>query len=198
MSKQTIALIIILSLITIVLLIVAFATPFQQKKTVTSNTPSVVPTITPFPAHTLIWLVFPTTPSGTVLTSLRKGQSYAMNGYVDTQVDKITGVQIELAYDPKVITSVSVTPGTFITDPFVVLNKINTVDGRISYAIAIKPGGQMQQGKGIFGMIHFTVAPTATATTATFTFLPKTVVTTESTSDTVLKQFTNLSMPITP
>lgn len=198
MSKSTIALIIFLSIITAILLVIAFTTQSTPKP---AAAPTATPTITPFPAHTQLWFIpsSPSSPSGAPIISpapLQKGGTYAADVHVNTDVNTISGVQMEVAYDPKVITNVKVTPGTFFTNPNVIINRINTTDGRISYAIALQPGGTPQQGQGVVAIVHYTVLPTATATTTTLSFLPKSFVSVEGTSDTALQTSSDITFKI--
>src|SRR5205085_1660572 len=136
--------------------------------------------VTPYPAHTLLSF---TTSSSTGSSSaispapLQKGHSYATDITVNTDVNTITGVQIEASYDPNVLTNVRITPGPFFTNPNVINpNPINKTDGKISYIIAIQPEGRPVQGQGVVATIHYTVSPTATATATTLSFLPKSYV----------------------
>src|SRR5205814_1477444 len=115
---------------------------------------------------------------------------------VNTGTDTITGVQIEAAYDPTVLTNVQLTPGPFFTNANVIINKIDTKNGRISYVIGIQPAGTHVQGQCIAAVIHYSVLSTTTVSSTTISFQPKTFVSVEGTSDTALQKFTDITLQI--
>ena len=72
--------------------------------------------------------------------------SFAIN--ISTGRNKITGVQLEIAYDPKILSIVSLTPGTFFPTPNILLNTIDSETGRISYALVLQPSQAPLFGSG--------------------------------------------------
>ncbi len=184
MSKRTLALIVVLAVITGALLIVALSSQQHAPQATPSTTTSIAPTNSP--AHTMLNITQSAAATGT------KGQT--LDVLVDTDTDKSTGVQLELQYDPNVITNVSLTPGTFYSDPFVLINNIDKKNGRISYAVAIKPNGTAQSGKGVVAIIHYDLAAGASANQVAFTFLPKSKATAEGVAQSVLKGTTDYKM----
>src|SRR5579864_2390218 len=107
MSKRTLALIAALTAITALLLVAALSSPtIHPKKQAILTTP----TVTPYIGHTTLSLV---PAAGTA------SLTPPININVDSGGDNLTGVQVEIAYDPAVVTNVHIAPATFFPDPFV-------------------------------------------------------------------------------
>ncbi len=120
---------------------------------------------------------------------------------VDTGNSPITGAQVEITYDPTVITNVEIedpdasnsllgTPGTY-TNLFTDI----TTPGKIVFARAIGLSGQEVNGTGSIGKISFTLAPTATGSTQ-MTFGSETAVTTTATTESILNTTTPLTITL--
>ena len=183
-TKRTIPLI-ILCLLIIVVLGVFF---FSKKKDVSTTPPSstVAPTITQLDnAHTTLTLV--SNPAATT------SSSESVNLAIDTGENKVTAVQVELSYDPTVITNIDILPATFFENPIVLLKKVDTKNGKISYAIAMPPTGAAKTGQGTVATITFTTSLQAGQKTG-ISFLPKTLVTAEGIRTTVLKTTTGTTI----
>lgn len=115
--------------------------------------------------------------------------TYSLPLIINTGRNAVTAVQVELAFDPKVLAKVSVNPGSFFNNPIVLLNEVDESTGKISYALGISPQDNGIRGEGVVAMISFqtkVASPTATSVT----FLPKTMVTAEGVSQSVLKSAT--------
>ncbi len=185
MSKKTLALIIVLFLITVGLLVLAFA-PVNKNATIAPSIP--VPNVSQAP------LVYPQvmlrlSPSPLVIAS----QSGTLTVGIDSGSNKVTAVQIELSYDKTVITNIDVTPGTFFANPLTLLKNIDTNLGRISYVLATTPGGKAVTGKGTVATLTFTTNLVTGGKTA-ITFTPKTLVTAEGLQTTALKTTENTTI----
>lgn len=179
MSKKTIALIGILILITAVLLFIAF-----KPKT---SSPNGVTTIAPTQATAPIPKKVGSTTLSLMPNPLQMTTSSAsLDAVINAGTDKITAVQLEIAYDPKSLTVVSITPGSFFSNPFVLLNSIDNNNGRISYALGINVSDSSKAGTGVVATIVFKANNTATVSETDVTFLPKSLVTAEKVSDSVL------------
>lgn len=122
----------------------------------------------------------------------RIGASQILNVNIQTNEEKITAVQLELSFDPKMITNVNIVPGTFFTNPNVLLKEIDSTNGRISYAIGIAPTGQTSTGTGIVANISFT--PVGKNQSTQMTFLQKTLTTAEGVSQSTLKSATGATI----
>jgi len=176
MPKRTLALILVLIIVTIGLVWLSVYTIPSQK------TPTVIkkPAVLPF-AKTTITLS--SSPTATLVDS----SVYSLDTTISTEDNKVTAVQLELSYDPKAITNVDILPGTFLNDPVVLLKNIDEKNGRISYAIAIKMGGQAVSGSGNIAQVQFSPIKGSDLTTTAINFLPKTKVSAQGEAKSVLK-----------
>jgi hypothetical protein len=113
------------------------------------------------------------------------GNASEMDVNIDTQDNIVTGVQLELSYDPKVLTRVDIAPGEFMEDPVVIQKRVDATNGRISYVLGAPLGKAGIKGQGPVAVITFT--KTSDAETS-LTFLPETLVTAEGHSQSVLKE----------
>lgn len=188
MSKKTLALIIFLFIITCGLLYLAIVTP-PYKKQPTPTSPS--PTPISVNAHTMLSL------TQASASESSKTAPYTLSVLIDSGENVVNAVQLELAYDPQAITNVILTPGTFFQQPTALLNNINAVDGRISYALAEQIDISGKKGKGTLAYISFTVQPTFSGKTTTFTFLPKTAVAADKVLESVLKKAIGYTLTVT-
>jgi hypothetical protein len=177
MSKRTLFLIFALSIITFVLLMIAVYQPQAPK--VTQITPTPVESI----AQTALSFGNPSVATSSSTSIL----NYSLPIYISTGKNKVTAVQLELQFDPVLLPNITVAPGSFLTNPVVLLNQIDYKAGRISYAFGIGPTGQGIAGQGIVANLTFSVKAKTPEKTAII-FLPKTLVTAEGISKSVLKE----------
>ena len=180
MSKKTLFLIFALFLITVVLLMMAFYQP-QASKTA-QTTPTVPEKIA---AQTTLLLGTPILATSSSVLNL-----YSLPVEITTGENKTTAVQLELQYDPEVLTDVNVIPGPFFGNADVLLNQIDTKTGRISYAISVNLAAQGISGKGTVAYITFSSKINTQKETAIL-FLPKTLATATGINESVLRQTTN-------
>lgn len=110
---------------------------------------------------------------------------YEADVTIDTDKDKVNGVQIELSYNPKTLTNVDIKPGSFFTDPTVLIKTIDTKNGVIRYALAIKPNEEMLKGMGTVATISFSKVGISETT---LNFLPQSQVSTRGLNQSVLKK----------
>lgn len=181
MPKKTTILIVILTLITGLLIFLAVRSDQTQKFVNDTLNQNPSPTqITPYAslAFSQNPLVLPT---GTT------------NGSVDIVIDTggkpVAGAQIELTYNPNFFSSISLdAPQSpfFGKGQTVLINRIDSEQGRISFAAGISPTDEEKTGKGTVVTLNFTINPQAGATTQ-FAFLPKSAITTFSTPASVMK-----------
>lgn len=107
---------------------------------------------------------------------------------IETGENKITAVQIELQYEPGSFTNVDIKPGTFIPNALVLLKKIDPAEGRITFAIALPLGLKGIQGQGDVAVLTFGHSSVGSYGIG---FLPKTQITAEGISQSVLKEAVN-------
>jgi len=181
MSRRTLFLIFALFLITFVLLMVAIYQP-QPLKT----TQIAIPTKEPVAQTALVFGNSTIATSSSAVTL-----NYFLPINISTGKNKVTAVQLELQYDPLVLTNVAVVPGPFFVKPDVLLNQIDTKTGRISYAFGIGLTGQSVAGTGTIANLTFSVRATSVPAKTAIIFLPKTLVTAEGITGTVLKPTVN-------
>ncbi|HUD09268.1 MAG TPA: cohesin domain-containing protein [Patescibacteria group bacterium] len=187
MPRKTLILIIVLVIITIGLLAIALLpnikSPISVRLTPAPSTPSYAQTELSFSA-----------PVSTTLNN------YSTDVLISTGDNKTTAVQLEISYDPKILTNVSITPGTFLTNPVVLLKKIDAVNGTISYALGINPSQKPTNGSGTVATVTFSAVATAAATQTPINFEPKTEATAVGYSQSVLGQSTGVlfTLPAIP
>ncbi len=186
---RTVLLILVLAILAAVLIFVALN---PVKKTVTKLAPT--PTTKPSIAHTILAMTMDTDASSSSTTnSLSKSVSVT----VTTGTNKIEGVQFEISYDPTILTNVTVTPGTFFTNPIILLNSVDTKNGKINYALGIQPTAtDALSGGGTVAKISYTMLPTSTASLTHLTFLPKTQAIQKGTLGSVLEKAIDLTIPV--
>jgi hypothetical protein len=101
-----------------------------------------------------------------------------------TNGDKVTMAQLEMSYDPKLLTNVNITSGEFIKNAVVLQKNIDTTNGRIKYWIGIPPNQKGLNGKGIIATVSFTKIGSSPAQ---INFMPKTSVSASGIDQSVLK-----------
>jgi len=179
MSRRTLFLIFALFIITLVLLMMAIFQPQASKAIPTVAIKEPV-------AQTILSFGTPSIATSSSVSTL----NYSLPININSFKNNVTAVQLELQYDPAILTNVAITPGTFVATPDALLNQIDTKTGRISYAFGVGLTGQAVAGKGIIAKITFSVKANAPEKTAII-FLPKTLVTAQGIRESVLKQTTN-------
>lgn len=171
---KTIVLIVILALIAISLVYVAFLSkdaPLKQivQKTTQEET---------YLADTSL--------SIDESTKSEEGNDYFSTVNINTGKNGVIGVQLELYYDPTLITNVTVTPLDFFPQAVEVLKKVDQQNGRISYALTVAPGETAVKGVGQLVRINYTPIGTE-GINSVINFLPKTEVSGDSTAGSLLK-----------
>ena len=172
MSRKTFALILTLLVLTIILVVVAITNkPSPMQTTRQSQQRIATPTPTPpVPGHTTLSL------SPSPVTPLI-GAPTIVNVIIDTGGDEVRSVQLEIAYDPKVLTGMTIRPGTFFTNPTVLpVGGVNQSTGRITYAIVPGSFKELQKGIGQVAQLSFYPRQASTSSTA-ITVLDKSLVT---------------------
>jgi len=204
MSKSTFILIIILFLFTGGLLILALNKSSYNSKEVRQPP---VPSVIPVTAQTS--LLF-----GSLEIASTSGtpKTYSLPIIINTGANKVTTVQLELAFDPNILTNVNITPSAFFKNPNVVINKINNDVGRISYALAASNAAAAETASESASPVHATergkqgedTLATLTfesgmpSTSSTITFLPRTFVTAEGLDGSALKSTNSAELTINP
>lgn len=178
MSKKTLALISGLVLVTVILFVIALRS--SQPSTTTNVTPSGAqqPSPTVSQAHSVLSLL--PNPVNVV-----PGGAGKVDVEINTSDNPVTAVQLELSYDPKVLSNVVVVPGPLFQGAVVLINKNDPATGKYTYAFGRTPQQTPVQGTGIVATITFRAA--ASAQPSQLTLLPTTLVTARGVATSVLK-----------
>jgi hypothetical protein len=169
-----------LFLLTIILLIITLKRGNQAP----SLNPQLIakPTQQPIPAN-----------AKSVLSLLPNPVSVDKTGYgsldveLNTNENTVTAVQLELQYDPKTLTNVTITAGPFLNKPIELLKNIDRSTGRITFMLGITPAQQPIQGKGIVATVTFSTLTSAKNGTTDFKLLPSSLVTASGIDTSVLR-----------
>jgi hypothetical protein len=186
--KRTFALIIVLIVITIGLVIVALQAQPAKK----SATPQTKVTVKPTPEASTVLTLSP----DTVYFSASRSASVAV--MIDSGYNKLSGVQLEIAYDPLAVTNVRVSPATFFQNPLILLQENDIHTGRISYALAISPSQEPVAGTGTVATISFSKAPGAAGAETMIRLLDKSLVSMLGVQNSVLKQTSDATVMLSP
>lgn len=180
MSKKTIALITGLVLLTVLLVSLAVQTskPIQPAPSVVESEPTVE-----VEAKTILFM----TPTVT-------GRSASVQVSMDSKDNEVTAVQMEISYDPKILSFVSASPSSIFSQGVPLINVVDKKNGRISYALGLSP----QQAKSIHtgdtdvATLLFTKVGSASDSASTeVKFLPKSLVSASGVNTSVLKETRN-------
>lgn len=134
------------------------------------------PTVPVSVAQTSLSITHPVASTSGLMTS---------NIIINTQGNKVNAVQIELSYDPLALGDMDITAGPFIKTPTEFLKKIDTDNGRVSYAIGVALGEKGTQGSGVVATLSFTKLKTTETTS--ISFLPKSLISAEGVAQSVLR-----------
>lgn len=110
---------------------------------------------------------------------------------LDTKGHSVDSVQLELQYDPSVLSNVSITASdpNFFGDPATYIEPIELIDsarGRVTYAIAISPVSDAIAGVGNVVQLSFSVNPQSTASATEIQVLDKSMANEVTTHESVL------------
>lgn len=189
MSKKTIGLIIGLLITTAVLLLIALSAK-QPSKTPSNTTTNQQPTPTPIAQTTLTLSPNP--------VSVGANGTGTIDVMIYTGENEVSGVQLELSYDPKLITSLTVVPGTFLQNAVNPDVNKNNEPGRYTFFYGTLSAGS--RGSGKIATIRFSKARTVPSgvTQAEIQLLPQTIVTMPGQNYSVLKEATGATVLLTP
>lgn len=149
-------LILIAVLITITVALLALAIWSGGK-----NSGPAITAITPTPTITKTATISFSTP--VLDLSLPSSSSATVDIIADTKSAQISGAQVEMTYDPTVITNVKLLPPATSTSLFGPVGNYLTLfsdtktPGKASFAVAIQPTGNAVSGAGSIGQISFSV-----------------------------------------
>jgi hypothetical protein len=151
MPRKTLALLVGLVLVTIILFVIALQTGKQAPK---MDQAKVQATPTPDVAHTILTM-------SPELVQVASGKVGSVDVMIDTSDNEVTAVQLELLYDPTVLTNVKVVSGPALPNPNVLINKNDPATGKYTYAYGVQPNQPTVKGTGVVAKITFTARGTA-------------------------------------
>ena len=188
MSKRTIGLIVALFVITIILLAIALESNVQITKK-TAMTPSPTPyatSVLSFTSNTLYFTRGITAP-------------LTLGIQLNTGGNDVTGVQLELSYEPSAFSSISITNGSLFSNPVVIFSpKVDATEGTISYAYGITPAQAKGSHKRVGTVALLTLIPAThpvdaqgkPITQTQIKFLPKSAITARGVDPSVMSKTT--------
>jgi hypothetical protein len=189
MSKTTITLLIILLIFSGLLLSIMYIK--QQNPIIESIERPIISRLEP--ARTT--LSFETTQQ-----VAKEGQTVTVAVIIHNPNPHPSIAQLEISYDPTVITIDAINPGTFFKRPMIALQEIDPVAGRISYALHC-PNDQpstdcINPESSTLAVITLSISPYAQQTTTELSFLPRSLIRTNEGRD-LLKKTSSLQLMIT-
>jgi len=114
---------------------------------------------------------------------------------LDTKGKPVSGVQLNLSYNPQVLTNVTIAPSTTMVSALVLANHIDRANGTIFYVLTVPANNQPVLGKQTVAIISYTPVP-GVADHTTINFLPSTKVVSAGITQSVLDQATGITIPI--
>lgn len=108
--------------------------------------------------------------------TIQPNQKFSINITIGSDGDYPTDLQLEIAYDPNVLTNAQIYPGNLFTNPIIPLNYIDPTTGRISYAIQLPPDAKTTKRSGTVATLSFMSNPNTQQRQTKIYFLPKTTV----------------------
>ena len=122
------------------------------------------------------------------------------NVLINTNGNIANAVQLEISYNSNDLGNFDIKSGIFLKNPIELFKKVDTDNGRVSYALGTGLGQKGTAGQGVVATITF--SKLRTSGTTSISFLPKSLVSAEGIAKSVLKSATgltfDLSTPITP
>lgn len=190
MSKRTLLLIFALFTVAFSLMMIAL---YQPSKIKVSNKPS---SPTSFENLAKATLSFGALKSFSENISSKSAKTvYELPVVIKTNESKITAVQLELAFDPNLLKNVDISLGSFFKNPAIFLNQIDEKTGRISYALGTTNKNDLEK-EGIVVELKFELVLPFQKNQINISFLPKTLVTAQDISQSILKNAESLHIVI--
>jgi hypothetical protein len=188
MPKKTLALIAGLVLVTVILAIIAYRTGQQQTKYPQQEAPKQQEAADV--AHTTLAL----TPNPVTVGA---GQQGTVEVTIDTSDNPVTAIQLELLYDPTMITNLKATPGPMFANPGLLFPKNDPKTGRMTLMVGIQPGQKNKpvSGQGVAVVLTFTARGTA-GQQSQISVLPNSLATARGVAKSVLKEATGTTVMI--
>ncbi len=165
MPKKTLGLILGLLATTVLLLFLALRTGKGPL------TPSPVSVLSPTPTP-VVSTVLAFSPNTVTLDQTGRG---TIDVSIDTGENAVAAVQLEIAYDPKILRNVTIQQAGLFQNASPLKNSVDTNTGRITFIMGITPAQAKTpiKGKGSIATITFTQAATTIDGITKMSILPK-------------------------
>ena len=125
--------------------------------------------------------------------------SIPIDVYLGAEENRVTGVQLEISYDPTVLRFVSVDPVDLLIGKQELIKKVDEKSGRITYASGVLPGQPVIQGTDEIVKLVFQPVGSASQTRETeVKILPESLVSAQGVKKSVLVKTTNIDVVLQP
>lgn len=125
-------------------------------------------------------------PASASQQALQAGGKYYSEVLINTNGNKVTSVQLELSYDPKILTDVDIAKGNFFDSPIEFIKKLDEKNGRITFALGLDADSEGVSGKKIVATIYYSPLDPSKEVVTSLNFLPKTQVSANGISESAL------------
>lgn len=112
----------------------------------------------------------------TIESTEKEADLYYSDVVINTNGNLVTSVQLELSYNPEILTEVSIEAGDFFDSPTEFIKKIVQGEGRITYVLGLQQGSSGITGKKTVATIYYSPVDPKIESVTAITFLPKTQV----------------------
>ena len=168
-------------LLPLLFLFIASSRSGKKQEQAANPTPVVANLVTPTPSYLVS------------LLSFRQESATSAAIVLDTGNKDVTAVQLEVSFDPMILTNITVKPGSFFEKAYVLLSNIDYNAGSIFYAVVMPPDGMPKHGVGTVARIYYTFNSGAINPTI-LKFLPRTKVAAAGIDQSVLKQAESITV----
>jgi hypothetical protein len=116
---------------------------------------------------------------------------------LDAGTNELSSAQLELKYDPAIISVTALRAGEFFPDPITPITNPIERAGRVEFAVTIPEIDRPVTGKGSLALLSIKRVPTATGSAeTTIEFLPKTSLRGQDTTTSLLKTTESLTIEL--
>lgn len=174
MSKKTLSLILTLLVLTVILVWVAISANKSQDQ---NTSDSQIGAKTALPTQKVEGnTILSMSPNPSVPSSASTA-ARTVDVMIDTQGDTVTTVQLEIAYDPALLTNMTLKPGPFFESPIVLpVGGVNARTGRITYLVTSGNLGSIKSGTGVVATLSFFPVSSSGVTSTPITLLEKSLI----------------------
>lgn len=165
----------------LVALIVVYVSFLMATNQVTRESVFPLKGVTPTSMPTRSFTVLTASPSA---STVKVGGQTTLIVNIDTGANKVISTQLEMVFNPDNISVLSVEPLSFLTNPTVIMKKIDNTAGTISYALGAT---ESKMGQGELAKIVITGKKSTGGNLTPMTFLPTTNIGEAGTLTSVLK-----------